>query len=340
MSMGPGDKAHAGTVKDSRALPIPRSVGNLLPVAWTSEHDFYMQNLIGPHTQEGGVVPIVFDGAGPTSAMPYTCIQEILELDLNQPFHPVRKIYNHINGGTSSTGNTGLHFISNQSYQTQKHVAPLLQQYLLRYKYFKVISSKYSIRIRHFGGWSGANIAPVSFFSYRINNDEMDQPFSSQTQADKIVINGDETPLAILRHSVYNPILTKQHPKIKPINGGQIIGPEFVYGFGSDDVTFLNRYPGEVHFGVVYTPENHSEDPTSTEITTMWTPTSQGEWATPSETQRLRIFCTNAANRYSEAEARQCMLFIEVACRVTVQWRDLPNDGYANKVETDIDPSP
>lgn len=326
----------ANDQQDARALPIPKSIGELLPVAWTSSHSYVNSNNIvtsfntDAATTRTNLKPIVWTGFNPESS-----VYEILQLNLNNPFKPIRKIWNHNNIGglvapLSTAGST----------QKQSYYPQMVDVYLSRYKYYKCVKATYTVEIEHFGGWQGDMIMPVKFGAWRVNNDESDFP-ASGTTVDKWEIRTD---IPASGSAITNaPHIWKQmrmHPRFQLINGGQPIGPAHSYGFGTADATMIHTYPHKTSFGFVYTPTDNAEDPSSTAVTTHWSSISNSVPTDPTQVQFLRLFCTNHLNTYEPPgsntgtppfpDALSTVLRITVTANFEIQWRDRANTDYQN----------
>lgn len=121
------------------------------------------------------------------------------------------------------------------------------------------------------------------------------------------------------------------HPRIKRINGGHVIGPSYAYGFGAGadpDATMMHSYSNKTSFKYVYTPGANAEDPTSTNIVTDWTPVRTlpaGTTTSPTQQQYLRIFIIPELPTYDtgSADAMSAPLDIRIRYKFTVQWREV-----------------
>lgn len=323
---------------DARALPIPKSIGELIPVAWTSSHSFYLDNrmtfAVGA-TEDGtrqAIKPLVFFGSSPRSI-----VYEILNLNLTNPFKPVSLMWNHVAG---ADGGLVAPFNSPSATSHQAYWPLGIDIYADRYKYFKLIKATFHVEIEHYGGWEGDKVMPLEFGAWRVNNDLADFPDTTGDGITKWRILQDVPSVG--NNSTDQPHIWRQmqmHPKFQTINGGQPIGPAHSYGFGTADATMIHTYPHMTSFGYVYTPTDNAEDPSSTAVTTHWTAISNGTPGTPSQVQLLRIFATNHLNSYESngavgatppyPNALSAILNIRIRYNCEVQWRDRKNIDYS-----------
>lgn len=298
---------------DKHALAIaPVPVPRMIATALTSTHDFvFMGGLL---TDNGVDSPLSWTSVGAGSH-----IQEILTVNLNNPFLPIHNMWLN----RDSLGLSG-----NMANVFSRYAAPYYPQgvnlYRSQFQYYKVEKSEWVIDFLNYQGFDGENpTVPVTIHSYHQNNEANIPTLSSPSGGGA----SSTTTMADVATFLMN-------PRAGTICGGQPLGTCSVAGYsGLASETVVFPYAPELRTSFTYSSNNSvASDPGAVTNIQYWT-TLTGP-GTPANINRMHfaIIPHMGANFGNAAHLRP---IIKIRARFTIAWRDhAANDSIFTALNT------
>lgn len=305
----------ASNQEDGKTVNAPRE--GFIESACTTEHPYYF---IRP-----SVPPYLSNGDENTAFNPIRTsiggvsgqgrITAILELNLNNPFRPIEFVWKSAKAGAG-----------NNTYDvmpTPYDLPARLDQVYPKYMYWKVVKSTFSIKLRHIGGWQSDTANPFMLFTRRLNMAPRTKSGNGWT------LENVTTGVQYHASTEFN---RKMNPEYSEVDGGQVYGPMFQYGFGDADPTYVDKNPHETVLHYEYNLSDTREVAHDTNFT-HWESGSKVS-SDPYNVQKLILLVAPVANSWDASTnlaEKKIDLWMEVNANYVVQWRDLDSDGYLYK---------
>lgn len=292
---------------DKHELAIaPVSIPKFIPVAQTTTHDFFFA---GAFLTDNAVdSPIIWTNVGAASHS-----QEILSINLNNPFSPIHAMWLNNDNWKLSTTDSQIF----QRYSSAKYLPQGINIYRNLFKYYKVEKSQWIIDFYNVQGYDADNpTVPVTIHSFHQNNETAVPNLST-------VDTGAANPVLVAGLMV--------HPRVGTICGGTPLGSCVVSGYsGLTAETVVFPYPPELRTSFTWNNKcSVASDPAVNTNITYWT-TSGG---IPANINRMRFFISPymSATYGNIATVRP---MVRIRAKFTITWRD--HDATDN-IFTNID---
>lgn len=278
---------------DKHALSVaPISIPRFIPVAQTTTHDFfYVGSWQTDYTVDS---PIAW-----TSVSACSHSQEILSLNMNNPFKPIQAVW--INEGGKALSSTPTEIFTNYA-SSSPYIPQGINLYRWNFKYYKVEKVDWIIDFFNTQGYDAENpTVPVTIHSFHQNNESA---LPTLTYASR---NTDEVTALMV------------HPRIGTICGGTPLGTNVVSGYsGLTAETVVFPYPPELRTSFTWkNGTSVASDPTNTQNVAYWTAIGND----PANVNRMRFFIVPfmGATYGNNAKVRPQ---VRVRAKFTITWRD------------------